>query len=282
MCDVMLLSSLCRECYSEPQAVYEQLKRAGMDLVTVTDHDSIGAAGSLRRYPDFFLSQEVTCRMPGGTEVHVGVYNIEEHHHVEIQRRRNDLPRLLAYLHEEDLFFTLNHPFSRLTGRRDVEDLGWFDRWFPAFEVVNGHIFEANNCLAREAAQLAGKHGTAGSDADTLLSLGSAYTEVSGARDREEFIAGLKRGKSRPCGDSGRYWKLTREVLSIAQACITERPLAWLLSPLILAIPFVTMSNSLLDLHFARRWRRRMEDLSIISRDGSIRPPAVSPEEVQA
>ena len=44
-----------------------------MDLVTVTDHDSIDAAERLRRHPDFFLSEEVSCLTPSGTELHVGV-----------------------------------------------------------------------------------------------------------------------------------------------------------------------------------------------------------------
>src|ERR1700676_653314 len=74
MCTVPVLSRICRESYNPPLAVYEILKRRGMDLVTVTDHDSIDAVEPLRRHPDFFLSEEVTCRMPSGTELHVGVY----------------------------------------------------------------------------------------------------------------------------------------------------------------------------------------------------------------
>ena len=77
------MKHICRECYSEPEAVYERLKRLGMSLVTVTDHDSIDASEVLRRYPDFFVSEEVTCRMPSGTEIHVGVYNVTEGQHLE-------------------------------------------------------------------------------------------------------------------------------------------------------------------------------------------------------
>jgi len=29
---------------------------------------------TLRRYPDFFLSEEVTVKMPTGTQMHLGVY----------------------------------------------------------------------------------------------------------------------------------------------------------------------------------------------------------------
>src|SRR5882672_6509704 len=89
-CNIPFFNVFCRESYSDPEEVYHALKRKGMDLVTLTDHDSIEGAERLRRYADFFVSEEVTCRMPSGASVHVGVYNITERQHVEIQRRRND------------------------------------------------------------------------------------------------------------------------------------------------------------------------------------------------
>src|SRR5260370_23904928 len=116
---VPVASRFCRESYNQPSAVYEKLKRTGMDLVTITDHDSIDAVESLRSHPDFFLSEEATCRMPSGTEVHVGIYDITEAQHIQIQRRRDDFLSLLAYLREQQLFFSVNHLFSGLTGRRD-------------------------------------------------------------------------------------------------------------------------------------------------------------------
>src|SRR5437868_4566031 len=88
-CSIPLLKRICRESYNDPEAVYQSLKRRGMDLVTITDHDSIDAAESLRHYPDFFLSEEVTVEMPGGSEMHVGVYDINERQHLAIQSRRN-------------------------------------------------------------------------------------------------------------------------------------------------------------------------------------------------
>ena len=137
MCTIPLLNKVCRECYNDPREVYETLKQRGMDLVTVTDHDSIDAAESLRSHPDFFLSEEVTVRMPSGTEMHMGVYGITERDHVEIQRRRNDFIALLMYLTERKLFFSANHVFSGLTGRREEEDFTWFESYVPAFETVS-------------------------------------------------------------------------------------------------------------------------------------------------
>src|SRR5262245_13045002 len=103
MCTVPLARRVCRESYSHPGEVYQKLKRLGMDLVTITDHDSIDAAASLAQHKDFFLSEEVTCRMPSGAEAHVAVYDINEKQHVEVQRRRDDLPSLLNFLNENHI-----------------------------------------------------------------------------------------------------------------------------------------------------------------------------------
>ena len=122
MCTVPVLSRVCRESYNEPAALYETLKRRGMDLVTVTDHDSIDAVEELRGHADFFLSEEVTCTMPSGTEMHAGVYGMCDHDHVELQRRRTDIQSLLAYAVERRLFVTVNHIYSSLTGTRTEDD----------------------------------------------------------------------------------------------------------------------------------------------------------------
>jgi hypothetical protein len=53
MCTIPVARRFCRESYTDADAVYERLKRLGMDLVTVTDHDSIDAGESLRRRTRF-------------------------------------------------------------------------------------------------------------------------------------------------------------------------------------------------------------------------------------
>ncbi len=280
MCTLPVLKTICRECYSDPQEVYKQLKRSGMDLVTVTDHDSIGAAESLWRYRDFFLSEEVTCRMPSGTEVHLGVFDIDERQHTAIQVRRNDLPRLLAYLREQRILFSLNHAFSSLTGRRESVDFEWFSACFPVLEGLNGHLLPNNNRLASELAEANSRGVIAGSDAHTLLSAGSAFTEVPGARNREEFIRGLKCGKGRVCGNSGSYWKLTRDVLWIALELIAEKPALSLLMPLALAIPAVTLTKCALEARFARRYGRYATRLRPMPVDTRIPEGTLSSAEV--
>ncbi len=122
MCNTPILDRICRESYNQPAEVYTRLKKLGMSSVTLTDHDSIDAGEALRKHPDFFLSEEATVQMPGGTEMHLGVYGITERDHIEIQRRRKDFISLMMYLTEKKLFFSVNHVFSGLTGRRLDED----------------------------------------------------------------------------------------------------------------------------------------------------------------
>jgi predicted metal-dependent phosphoesterase TrpH len=260
MCTMPLLRSFCRECYSEPEEVYQALRRGGMDLVTVSDHDSIDAAEALRLHPDFFLSEEVTCHMPSGNELHVGVYDLAERQHAEIQRRRNDLPRLVAYLNEQQLFYSVNHAFSALTGRRSLEDFRWFDgSAFPGVEVRNGHVPKRSNNLAERMAGRSGKTRLGGSDAHTLHSLGSVCTHVPGARNKAEFLEGLRRGHARPEGTSGNFGRLTRDVLQICASVMEEKPLTMLLAPAVLAVPVITLLNYVTEDLFARRWGSRWE-----------------------
>src|SRR5579862_9298255 len=209
------VNRFCRESYNDPQEVYSVLERRGMNLFTLTDHDSIEGSEKLRRDPNFFLSEELTCRMPSGTEVHIGVYDFHERQHAQLLQRRNDLISLLMYLTERKLFFSINHVFSGVTGRRDIEDFAWFQEYFPAIEARNSHMLESANRDAAVLARRWQKIAIGGSDAHALRSVGMAYTEVPGARDKDEFFSGLRAGFGRVEGESGSTAKLARDLLAI-------------------------------------------------------------------
>jgi len=253
-CPAPVLRHFFLESYSAPLDVYQTLRARGMDLVTLTDHDAICGAEELRRFPDFFVSEEVTCRMPSGTQVHIGVYDLSERQHNEIQARRNDLIRLLSYLSEQRLLYSINHVFSSLTGRRDPDDFGWFDEYFPAFEALNGQMLPEANRLASALARRSRKIRLAGSDAHALASVGSAYTEVPWARDKEEFFAGLRTGHGRLCGESGSFAKLTRDILLLCVEMMAEKPWTVLLAPLVALVPAGVLVNLFREGAFARRW----------------------------
>jgi predicted metal-dependent phosphoesterase TrpH len=258
MCNLPLLKHVCRESYNDPEAVYQTLKQRGMDLVTVTDHDSVDAVESLRRRPDFFLSEEITCITPSGMEIHVGAFGIEDRDHIELQRRRNDVQALAAYLCEESIFFSINHVFSSLTGRRSELDFELFADLFPGIETLNGQIPAGNNAAAARLAREWRKSEIAGSDSHTLASLGRTYTEVLGANDAETFLKGVRLGHTRVHGASGGYWRLTQAILEIGLALIGEKPWTAAFAPLMLTIPLITLGNHASELLFEHRWSRRM------------------------
>jgi predicted metal-dependent phosphoesterase TrpH len=262
MCTVPVLSRICLESYNEPRALYERLKQRGMDLVTVTDHDSIDAVEDLRGYPDFFLSEEVTCTMPSGTEMHAGVYGISEHDHIELQRRRKDVESLLAYALENQLFVTVNHLYSSLTGSRTEDDFAIFARDFHGVETVNGQMLKWSNRLADDFARRFAKPVVGGSDSHTLAGLARTYTQVDGAANAQEFLAGMRRGQSLAIGESGDYFKLTSAVFAIGGSLFKATPWMALGAALLPLAPAITLANYFREMAFAWYWgqKNRPED----------------------
>jgi len=260
LCTTPFVKKFCRESYSDPDGVYSALRRRGMNLFTLTDHDCIEGSERLRHHPDFFLSEELTCRMPSGTEVHIGVYDLHERQHEQLLRRRNDILSLVMYLSERKLFFSINHVFSSLTGPRELEDFSWFEEYFPAIEIHNSHMLESANGSAARLARQWKKIGIGGSDAHAMPSVGLAYTEVPGARNKDEFFAGLRQGMGRVAGDSGSFARLTRDVLIITGALMREKAWTTLLAPMGLLIPLATALNYVEEAGFNRRWAAKILD----------------------
>lgn len=255
-----VLNRICRESYNPPEVVYNRLKTKGMTLVTVTDHDSVEAAEGLRHYSDFFLSEEVSVQMPSSTEMHLGVYNITERDHLEIQRRRTDFVSLLMYLTERKLFFSANHIFSGLTGRREAEDFAWFESYIPAYEARNGQMWRKSNESAAQLAARLGKVAVAGSDAHALSGVGLTYTEVPGARTADEFFAGLRAGRGRVAGMHGSYGTLMADVFSIVKSMFLESPWTAVLSPLAVFVPAFVLGHWMNEIRFCRKWKAAMEN----------------------
>ncbi len=105
-----------RDCYTSPEALYRRAKARGMDLVTITDHNSIdGCMELLGRHPglrDFIIGEEVECTYPGtDLRVHVGVFGLDEEVHSELQRIRKSVFDVVTFLRGAGLFFVLHHPF---------------------------------------------------------------------------------------------------------------------------------------------------------------------------
>jgi predicted metal-dependent phosphoesterase TrpH len=261
-----VLRHLGRESYSTPEQVYELARRRGMDLVTLSDHDTIEGALQLSGRPDSFISEEVTCVLGGGRVVHLGVLDLKPPDHEAIQARRADVEALFAYLAERGLPVVLNHAFAALTGRREVFDL---DRVLPHvthIEAPNGMMPGPVNAAAERLAGAEGLPLVGGSDAHALQSVARAWTEVPRARTREEFLEGIRSGLCLPRGRSGSYAALTRDVASVFAGGWRENAsealggdlgallrlggLA-LLSPVLPLLPFVTLWKYVGERRFA-------------------------------
>jgi predicted metal-dependent phosphoesterase TrpH len=216
--EVPVLEHVGRECYSPPLAVHERARRRGMDLVTLTDHDTIEGALSLAHLPDTFASEEVTVLLDGERQLHVNVFGLGERQHEGLQARRRDLEAFLAFLAEERLPASVNHLFSALTGARELSDLRLPLGRIPLIEALNGAMPEGHNERARIVGREASMAPVGGSDAHSLAHVARAFTTVPGARTKEEFLAGLRTGLTVPCGRSGSYARLTGEVARIFAA----------------------------------------------------------------
>jgi predicted metal-dependent phosphoesterase TrpH len=258
-CNTPGLSRISLESYNDPNRVYERLKELGMSAVTITDHDSIDAVETLRQYPDFFLSEEATVRMPSGTEIHLGVYNMAERDHGEIQRRRTDFLSLLMYLTERKLFFSINHVFSGLTGRRESEDFNWFASYVPAFETRNGQMRPEANASAARLAERLGKVAIAGSDSHTMAGVGRTFTEVRDAQTIDEFFAGLRAGRGVVHGQHGSFARLTADIFRIATCVFEEKPATLAALPLTILIPAITAGHWVNEIRFCKKWTAALE-----------------------
>lgn len=214
-----VLRHLGRDSYSRPEDVYEAAKRRGMDLVTLSDHDSIEGALRLVGRPDFFVSEEVTCvleTLPGEPSrvLHLGVLGISEKQHEGIAARRREPARLMSFLDEERIAWCVNHLFSPLTGPRRTADLDFALSRTRALETRNSMMPAATNEFAAREAAGRGLATVGGSDAHAVASVARAYTVVDGASTVAEFLDGIRAGRARAEGLSGGAGLLTRDVVT--------------------------------------------------------------------
>ncbi len=218
----------CRDCYSRPTDVYRLAKRRGMDLVTITDHDSIDGClellNQLGSLPDFLMGEEVTVYFPAFRhEVHVAVYGHNESQHREMQRLRSSGEELVAYLRQNRLLYVLNHFFHDFTdGARVREFIDRMAQLFDVFEVRNGSQQRIHNTFIvqvleryRESCGNRRRIGmVAGSDSHTLRRIGRTFT-ASPARNREEFLEDIRAGRTQIFGRHADHLSLAADIYGV-------------------------------------------------------------------
>jgi glycosyltransferase involved in cell wall biosynthesis len=200
------------ESYSEPERVYDQARARGMDLVTITDHDTIDGVMSLvdRGFQNVIVGEEVTVHFPEDRcRLHVLVWGLTPALHEDIRtlNLREDVYAFAHWLFTHNLAHSLAHPVYSQNGKLTAWHLERCVLLFKAWESLNGahagtHRFAVERYLSRltpaRVQSLQRRHTmralwmrpwakavTGGSDDHALLNIGRTWTEVdfSGATE---------------------------------------------------------------------------------------------------
>jgi len=202
-----------RDSYTEPVDLYRTALARGMDLVAVTDHDTLEGALRLLSHPQVdpdrvLVGEELECRSRGGGPwLHVNIYGLGEEDHAHLHAAKGDVRDVVTLCRERGLLCVLNHPLQSWRGQAPLgaflEELAGL---FTHVEGLNGGVPALQNRASRELCHLAGARGrrlvqVGGSDAHTLRRVGRAWTEAPG-RKAADFLASVAAGRCRPGGGS--------------------------------------------------------------------------------
>jgi glycosyltransferase involved in cell wall biosynthesis len=197
-----------------------------MDLVTITDHDTIaGCLEIKKRHPEtVILGVEATVFFPeDGCPIHLLVYGFTEDQFVRIDDLRTNIYRLRDYLEEEQISCSVAHATYRLKASFSVEHIEKLVLLFNTFEGINGCRSERANrgfmeilsaLTPEKIEQLGKKHGirstgttpwiksyTAGTDDHAGLYIGTVYTKVD-TEDAGKAAAVIWEGRTEIAGES--------------------------------------------------------------------------------
>jgi glycosyltransferase involved in cell wall biosynthesis len=229
----------CPESYSRPIEVYEQARRRGMDLVTVTDHDSLAGVATLAERSDVLAGEELTCYFPEDRcKIHLLLWGLTPADHDAVQAVAADIYAVAAEVERRNLAHAVAHALYRQNDRLELYHLERLVLLFKGFETLNG----AHSALHREhldplldgltpsaIEELATKHGiaarwprphvkarTGGSDDHGLFNVGRTWTEFpSHATTPAAVLDCLRTGLCRPGGEAGSSLKLAHNFYGV-------------------------------------------------------------------
>jgi glycosyltransferase involved in cell wall biosynthesis/predicted metal-dependent phosphoesterase TrpH len=212
------------ECATPPEEVYELAKRRGMDLVTITDHDTIDGCLEIADRPDVFISEELTAWFRGEPQaVHILCMGITPEDHEFLQHNNSDLEECAAYLHSNEIACSLAHPFYAVEApltpahRRRLAEL------FPVWETRNGSRARELNMPAAIYIETHGGSGTGGSDDHAGVDIGRTYTETPPASTPGEFLRHIREGNAEARGDQGSAAKWAHSAMALATRALILR-----------------------------------------------------------
>ncbi|WDP88458.1 MAG: glycosyltransferase [Desulfobacter sp.] len=208
----------CPESFTEPALVYKTAKARGMSMITITDHNTIDGAVEIAHLPDTFISEEITTYFPeDGCKAHVLALKINEIQHLEIQKARENIFDLVAYLNAEKIVHILAHPLYGINDRLTVSHFERMLLLFKNFELNGARNDSQNKILSRvlsgltqeEIDRLSNTYDytplfprpwektlTGGSDDHSGLNIARTCTRIQDAQDLDAFLAGLEKGET--------------------------------------------------------------------------------------
>jgi hypothetical protein len=163
-------------------ALIKAARKAGLDRLVITDHNSIrGALEAQQIEPEMIIVGE-EIRTTAGEFLAAFVTK-----HVP---RGLDPKHALELLREQGAFVSISHPFDPYRSGWSLEQLEQLAPLVDAVEVLNARALDKNyNIKAMEFARAHRLPGTAGSDGHLPIEIGKAYLELPAFSD----TASLKR-----------------------------------------------------------------------------------------
>ena len=234
------------DSYSDPKQLYEQLRKRGMDYVTITDHDSIDGCLEIAHLPRTFISEQVTTYFPqDGCKLHILAWGISERQHREIESVRENVFDLQRYLQSAQITHAVAHPLYSVNGKLEATHLEQLILLFKHFEGING----LRDALLSDLAQtlfkqltpekidmLANRHRLApthaepwnkilvgGSDDHGGQFVASVFSETPAAKSAEQFLQLVRNGNCTPRGQGGTPLILSHGFYNTAVCFIQDR-----------------------------------------------------------
>ncbi len=163
------------------------------------------------------------------------------------------------YLTERKLFFSVNHVFSGLTGRRELEDFNWFASYVPAFEVRNGQMWHGGEHGAERLAKRLNKVGVAGSDSHTLAGVGLNIHSSAGIANRGRVLRRATRRTRRGPWRARELRKADSGYLSLRRFLLKEKPWTAAILPFTVLVPGDHRRPLAERDSFLQEWARRLK-----------------------
>ncbi len=236
----------CPESFTSPEFIYKAAKRAGMDLVTITDHNSISGALEIAHLPGAFISMEATAYFPeDGCKVHVVILNISEAVFQEIMRLRKNIYELVSYLGRNNIVHFIAHPLYAQNEKLTADHIEKLILLFRVFEVKNGSRAPRFNSFIEKVVdgltpelinRLADTHNldpvgdspwrkakVGGSDDHSGFFIAGAHTVAPQGLTPGDFIDSISRGESLAAGEDGDPLTLAHSLYGIAHSFYRSR-----------------------------------------------------------